>query len=102
MFLPVVEDNTEYGIKSHLALKIFVTVINTPLNPHVFSIKKKKENFEYTQQILDSNKIEPPFIENHTHMQIIPLWAYSCLWLSFQFDMKFKSKLDIIFHLFKF
>ena len=64
---------------------------------------KKKENFEFTHLILDGNKIEHPYTKNYTHMQIILPWSYLCLWLSFTFDIKFKSKLDIIFRLvFKF
>ena len=85
-----------YSIESCSALKTFVTVINTPwtpicmVEPWVFQIKKKKENFECTHQILDDNKSEPPCIENHIHVQIIISWAYLCLWLSFFLDIKFK------------
>ena len=64
---------------------------------------KKKQNFEYTQQIVDGNKIEPPYTEDHIYMQIIISWAYIYLWLSFLFGKKFKSKLDRVFGLvFKF
>ena len=34
----VAEDNVENSIESYLALKIFVTVINTLLNPNMFSM----------------------------------------------------------------
>ena len=55
VFPPVAEDNTEYSIESYSALKIFVTVINTLLNPHIFSmvqsrvleIWKRNKTFKY-------------------------------------------------------
>ena len=43
--------------------------MNTLLNPHVF-FWLSAESFEYTHQILDGNKIEPPYMENY-NMQII-------------------------------
>ena len=51
VFPPVAEDNAENSIESSSALKIFVTVINTLLNPDVFlwlsheSYRLKKLNF---------------------------------------------------------
>ena len=90
IFPPVSEYNTENIVfESYSALKIFVTVIDTLLNPI------------YTHQILDGNKIEPPYTENRIYMAITISWAYLNLWLSFLFDMQ--SKLDKIFELvFKF
>ena len=34
-----------------------------------------KYNFEYAQQMLDGNNIEPPITENHNDMQIITSFA---------------------------
>ena len=38
VYTPVSDDNTDYSIESYLALKIFLTVINTLLNTPVVSI----------------------------------------------------------------
>ena len=37
------------------------------------------EKNEYTHHILDGNKMEPAYTENHIHMQNITSWAYISL-----------------------
>ena len=44
------------------------------LSPESLKLMGKK-NFEYVNQILDGNNIEPPIYENHKCMQIITSFA---------------------------
>ena len=64
-----------------------------PSSPDGWGVKKC--NFWYTHQTPEINKIELPYIVNHIHIQIIRSWACLCLWLSFLFDIMFKSKHNV-------
>ena len=67
VFLPVADDNTEYSIESCSALKIFVIVIHTFLHEFFLRLSPEssklewKSNFEFIGQIIDGDKIEPPY-----------------------------------------
>ena len=69
--------------------KTFFIIVHNILSSHVCSMvesespKVKLKKKEYTCQIPYDNKIEPPYTENHSHMQTITSFANFCSWMSF-------------------
>ena len=89
VFPPVAEDNTEYSIESYSALKIYVTVMNTLVKPHVFSLVEsgvlqiEKETLNMPTKFLEGNKIELHTLKIIVIFKLPYCWRYVCLWLSF-------------------
>ena len=71
VFPPGAKDDNGYSILSSSAIKTFVTIGHSIPSSYVCSFRSSPESSqvklttknEYTRQISDSNKIEPPFIK---------------------------------------